>query len=85
MFLILTVSEVFSLWYIRELCPHPEDARSLRKNKAMSEKHQPQPPQPTQAGISLDKGPLVSLGSGALTGTGQESGPCRWPWLQGHP
>ena len=84
MFLILAVSEVFSLWYIRELCPHSEDARSLRKNKAMPEKHQPQPPQPTQACGSLDKGPLV-LGSGALTGVGQESGPCRRLWPQGHP
>lgn len=39
MFLILTVSEVFSLWYIREFCPHLEDARSCRKNGAVPEKH----------------------------------------------
>lgn len=72
-FLRLTVSEVFFLLCVREICPHPEDAKSLRKNEAVLEKHQPQPPQAIQAYGFLGKGPLVS--SALSLGLGRSQGP----------
>ena len=77
-FLILTVSEVFFLLCVREICPHAEDAKSCREKEPVLEKHQPQPPRSIQAYGFLGKGPLVSsdlsLESGGSQGPAGGSG-----------